>query len=165
MESRLVVVQLVSHICLFATPWTAARQASLSFTISQSLLKLMSIELVIPSNHPPTCWSPYIVTQSLCELGHQLINILWEVGTQFSSCCRTTPSDLLFNLLLPICRLLVLSLGSPPNSGAISPSEVSSLVTLTHRQTSLSFAMLSNVITGSVDSGMDSSGRSHSTQK
>ena len=35
----------------FATPWTAARQASLSFTISQSLLKLMSIELVMPSNH------------------------------------------------------------------------------------------------------------------
>ena len=46
-----VVVQLLSHVQLFATLWTAARQASLSFTVSQNLLKLMSIELVTPSNH------------------------------------------------------------------------------------------------------------------
>ena len=51
----LVVVQLLSHIQLFATPWTAARQASLSFTISQTLLKLMSIESVMPSNHLNLC--------------------------------------------------------------------------------------------------------------
>ena len=43
-----VVVQSLSHVRLFVTPWTAAHQASLSFTISQSLLKLMSIESVIP---------------------------------------------------------------------------------------------------------------------
>ena len=41
----------VSHVQLFATPWTAARQAYLSFTISQSLLKLMSIESMMPSSH------------------------------------------------------------------------------------------------------------------
>ena len=41
----------VDQLCLFVTPWTAARLASLSFTISRSLLKLMSIELVMPSNH------------------------------------------------------------------------------------------------------------------
>ena len=41
---------LFSHVQLFETPWTAAHQASLSFTISGSLLKLMSIELIIPSN-------------------------------------------------------------------------------------------------------------------
>ena len=41
----------VAKLCLTATPWTAAHQASLSFTISQSLLKLMSIELVILSNY------------------------------------------------------------------------------------------------------------------
>ena len=46
-----VVVQSLSCVQLFATPWTAARQASLSFTISWSLLKLMFIELVMPSNH------------------------------------------------------------------------------------------------------------------
>ena len=46
-----VAVQLLSHVRLFETPGTAACQAPLSFTISQSLLKLMSIELVMPSNH------------------------------------------------------------------------------------------------------------------
>ena len=49
------LVQLLSHILLFTTPWTSACQASLSFTISQSLLKLMSIELVMPSNHLTFC--------------------------------------------------------------------------------------------------------------
>ena len=47
----LFVVQLLSHVLLFATSWTAACQASLSFTISWSLLKLLSIELVMPSNY------------------------------------------------------------------------------------------------------------------
>ena len=47
----LVAVQSLSHVWLFVTPWTAAPQASLSFTVSQSLLKLMSIESVMPSNH------------------------------------------------------------------------------------------------------------------
>ena len=45
-------VQLLIYVQLFATPWTAACQASLSITNSQSLLKLMSIDLVMPSNHP-----------------------------------------------------------------------------------------------------------------
>ena len=49
------VVQLPSHAQFFATPWTAARQAFLLFTISQSLSKLMSIELVMPSNHLVLC--------------------------------------------------------------------------------------------------------------
>ena len=44
----LVVVQLLSRVRLFVTPWTAARQASLSFTISWNVLKLMSIESVMP---------------------------------------------------------------------------------------------------------------------
>ena len=50
-----ISVQSLSHVWLFATPWTAARQASLSFTNYQSLLKLMTIELVIPSNHLILC--------------------------------------------------------------------------------------------------------------
>ena len=45
-----VVIQWLSHVWLFVTPWTAAHSASLPFTISQSLLKLTSIESVIPSN-------------------------------------------------------------------------------------------------------------------
>ena len=47
----LIVVQSLSRVKLFVTPWTAACQASLSFTISWSLLKLMSVESVMPSNH------------------------------------------------------------------------------------------------------------------
>ena len=50
-----VVVQLLSQVQLFATPWTAAGQASLSFTISQSLLKFMSIESEMPFNHLVLC--------------------------------------------------------------------------------------------------------------
>ena len=49
------IVQSLSHARLCATPWTAAQQTSLSFTISQSLLKLMSIELVMPYNHLILC--------------------------------------------------------------------------------------------------------------
>ena len=48
-------VQSLSHVRLFVNPWTAARQASLSITNSQSLLKLMSLEAVMPSNHLILC--------------------------------------------------------------------------------------------------------------
>ena len=48
-------VQSLSHVQLFVTPWTVARQASLSITNSQSLLKLMSIESVMPSSHLILC--------------------------------------------------------------------------------------------------------------
>ena len=51
----MVVVQSLSNVRLFATPWTVAHQASLSFTISQNLLKLTSIELVMPSNQLILC--------------------------------------------------------------------------------------------------------------
>ena len=47
----LSIVQLLSHVLLFAIPWIAAHRASLSFTVSQRFLKLMSIELMMPSNH------------------------------------------------------------------------------------------------------------------
>ena len=50
-----VIVQSLGHVQLFATPWIAAHLASLNFTISWSLLQLMSIELVMPSNHLVLC--------------------------------------------------------------------------------------------------------------
>ena len=59
-------VQMLSHVQLFAVPWTAARQASLSITNTQSLLKLMSIELVVPPNHLILCrplFSPFNLSQ------------------------------------------------------------------------------------------------------
>ena len=51
----LVQIQLPSHVRLLVTPWTAARQVSLSITKSQSLLRLMSIKSVMPSNHLILC--------------------------------------------------------------------------------------------------------------
>ena len=50
-----VVIQSLSHVWLFVTPWTAACQTSLSFTVCWSFLKLMSIESVVPSNHLILC--------------------------------------------------------------------------------------------------------------
>ena len=74
LESRkgyLIVVQLLSHIWLFVTPRTAARQASLPFTISWSLFKLMSIESMIPSNHLILCRPLFSCAQSFPASGGQ----------------------------------------------------------------------------------------------
>ena len=57
-------VQSLSHVLLFATPWTAARQASLSITNFQSLLKLMSITSVMPFNHLIHC-RPFLLPPSI----------------------------------------------------------------------------------------------------
>ena len=56
--------QLLSHVQLFATPWTAGCQASLAFTISWRLFKLMSIELMMPSNHL-ILWRPLLLLPSI----------------------------------------------------------------------------------------------------
>ena len=54
-ERRQRIIQLISRVRLFTAPWTTARQASLSFTISRSLLKLISIMWVMPPNHLILC--------------------------------------------------------------------------------------------------------------
>ena len=64
LPSQFSSVQSLSLVCLFAIPWTAIRQASLSITNSQSLLKPMSIESVMPSNHPILC-HPLLLPPSL----------------------------------------------------------------------------------------------------
>ena len=73
--------QLLSHVRLFATPWTAARQASLSITNSQSLLKLMSIELVMPSNHlilcHPLLFLPSIFSNITVFSNESVLHIRW----------------------------------------------------------------------------------------
>ena len=79
-----VVLQLISHVQLFANPWTAACQASLSFTITQSLLKLMSIESVMPSNHLTLCFPLLLLPSIFAPIGvfsrasglHQVAKIL-----------------------------------------------------------------------------------------
>ena len=57
-----VVFQSLSHVQLFATLWTITYQASLTFAISQSLIKLMSIESVMPSNHLVLCCPLLLLT-------------------------------------------------------------------------------------------------------
>ena len=64
LDFLLVVVQSLSHVRLLATPWTAARQASLFFTISQRLLKLMSIESMMLPNHLILC-CPLVLLHSI----------------------------------------------------------------------------------------------------
>ena len=54
-QDDFVIVQSLSCVRLFGIPWTAALQAFLSFTVSRSLLELMSVELVMPSNHLALC--------------------------------------------------------------------------------------------------------------
>ena len=88
LSSHVVVVQLLSHVQLFATPWTAARQASLSFTTSQSLLKLMSIELVMPSNHlilcRPLLFLPSIFLSIRVFSNESVLHIRWPKYWSFS---------------------------------------------------------------------------------
>ena len=60
-ESAISSVQSLSRVRLFVTPWTAALQASLTITNSRSLLKLMSIESVMPSNHLILCRPPLLL--------------------------------------------------------------------------------------------------------
>ena len=62
--TQLWVVQSLSHVRLFATPWTAEHPAFLPFTISWSLLKLQSIEWVLPSNHLVLCY-PLLLLPSI----------------------------------------------------------------------------------------------------
>ena len=64
-----VVVQSLSHVQLFVIPWTAAQQASLSSTVSRSLLRFMFIELVMPSNHLILCRPLLLCPQSFPASG------------------------------------------------------------------------------------------------
>ena len=86
--SPILVVQLLSLVWLFVTPWTAAHQASLSFTISQSLLKLMPIESVMPSNHlilfHPLFFLPWIFPSVRVFSNELAFCIRWPKNWSFS---------------------------------------------------------------------------------
>ena len=81
-------VQSLSRVQLFVTPWTAARQASLAITNSQSLLKLMSIELVMPSNHLVLCHPllllPSIFPSTRVFSDESVLHIRWRKYWSFS---------------------------------------------------------------------------------
>ena len=78
--NEFVVVQALSHVLLFATPWTEAHQASLSFTISWSLLKLMSIESVMPSNLLSLCCPLLLLPSTFPEFRSFLMSWLFTSG-------------------------------------------------------------------------------------
>ena len=81
-NSGIVIVQSLSHVQLFVTPWTAAHQASLSFTMSQSLLKLLSIESVMPTNISSSVVPFSSSLQSFPASGSFLMSRLFESGGQ-----------------------------------------------------------------------------------
>ena len=85
---KTAAIQSLSHVQLFATPWTAARQASLSFIISQSLPKVMSIESVMPSNHLifccPLLFLPSIFPSIRIFSNESALHIRWPKYWSFS---------------------------------------------------------------------------------
>ena len=87
-QTRFSWVQLLSHVLLFVTPWTAACQASLSITNSRSLLKLMSIESVMPSNHlilcRPLLLPPSIFPSIRVFSNESVLHISWTKNWTFS---------------------------------------------------------------------------------
>ena len=120
------VVQLLSNVWLFATPWTAARQASLSFTVSQSLPKLLSVELVVPSNPHPLLPSPPALNLSQHQgphtFSHMPCTTLPEPSTWIRTAVdlppfparpyfllkvRISSCSLLYSGFLPHCEVLV----------------------------------------------------------
>ena len=88
-QRTVVVVQSVSHVQLFVTPWTAAHQPFLSFTISQSLLKLRCIESVMPSNqlilYHPLLLLPSIFPSIRVFSNKSALHIRWAKYWSFNS--------------------------------------------------------------------------------
>ena len=133
-------VQSLSGVRHFATPWTATLQASLSFTISQNLLKLVSIELVMPSNHLILCFpllflpsvfpSIRVFFQCICsshqvvkvlELQHQSIQLVVRVDFLFNTLCRFVIA------FLPRSKCLLLSWLQSPFSVILESKKIKSV--------------------------------------
>ena len=96
-------VQLLRHVWLFVTPWAAARQASLSITNSQSLLKFMSIESVMPSNYlilcHPLLLPPSIFPSIRVFSNESVLHIRWPKYWSFNF--SISPSDEYSGLISP----------------------------------------------------------------
>ena len=86
----MVSIQSLSCVQLFAAPWTAARQSPPSFTISRNLLRLMSIELVMPSNHLILCHPLFLLPSIFPSLrvfsSESALRIMWTKDWSFSFC-------------------------------------------------------------------------------
>ena len=92
-----VAVQSLSCVPLFETPWTAARQASLFLTISQSLPKFTSIELVMPSNHLILCCPHLLLPSIFPSIGvfssESVLHIRWPEYWRFNLSFSISPSN------------------------------------------------------------------------
>ena len=89
--SCVFVVQLLSGVQLFVTPWTVARQASLSFTVSRSSPRFMSIELVMPSSHLILCHPLLLLASVFPSIRifsrESAVRVRWPKYWSFSSSC------------------------------------------------------------------------------
>ena len=119
-----VVVQMLSRVQLFVTPWTEECQASLSFTIFQSLVKLMSIESAVPSNHLVLCRPlllpsilpsirVYYQVTNLCPL---LMTVLCLVAQSCLILCDPMDCDLPGSSSMGILQTRILEWVSMPSS-------------------------------------------------
>ena len=133
-------VQFLSCIGLFATPWTAARQASLSITNSQNLLKLMSIELAVPSNHLILChplFLPSVFLSIRVFSNESVLLIRWPKYWSFSIIRSNEHLGMIsfrtdwFDLL-PVQGTLKSLLQYHSSKGSILPHPAFSIVQLSH---------------------------------
>ena len=104
---RIAVVYLLTHIQLFAIPWTAMHQASLSFTVSCSLLKFMFIESMRPSNHLILCLPVSSCLQSFTASGPFPISWLFASGGQKFNISSSNEYSGLISLRIDRLDLLV----------------------------------------------------------
>ena len=140
----IIVVQLLSHVWLFATPWSEACQASLSFTISQSLFKLMSLKLMRPSNHLVLCCPlllpPSIFPQIRVFSNESVLRIRWPKYWSFSS-ASVLPMNIQGWFPLELTGLIVQSTGfsrvfsTTPEFKSINSLVLSLLYDATHIHT------------------------------
>ena len=107
-------LQSLRYVRLFATPWTAAHQASLSITLSLSFLKVMSIELVMPSNHLTLC-RPHLLPPSIFP-SIRVFCIRWPKYRSFSF--NVSPSNKYSGLI----SFRICSPCSPRDSQESSPT-------------------------------------------
>ena len=120
----------VARLCpTLWTPWTAARQASLSFSISQSLLKLMSIESVMPSNRFILCCPLLLLPSIFPSIGvffhHSALRIRWPKDWSFSFSISPSNEYSLFN-----CHLLREVLPNHLSSNSTLPISLKTLILL-----------------------------------
>ena len=127
-------VQSLSRVWLFVTPWTAAHQASLFITNSRSLLKLMPIESVMPSNHLILCRSLLLLSSIFPSIGvfsnESVLHVRWLKYWSFSFSISPSNSGLPIQDWFPLGWTGLISLQSKGLSRVFSYSAVQKLNSL-----------------------------------